>query len=146
MVVHARGNVVGYDEENKVQLEAQAVNFDRHAKIATATGQPLLRAKDDDGKETVLHARLLRVDSEARTAEAIDSVLVERDTLRASARYAHFDDETGRGLLLGNPRAWDNETRVTGDTLETIAVKRKLERVIVRGAALIDYAGTHEAN
>jgi len=146
MVVHARGHVVGYDEENKVQLEAQAVNFDRQAKIATATGQPLLRAKDDDGKETVLHARLLRVNSEARTADAIDSVLVERDTLRASARYAHFDDEKGRGVFYGSPRAWDNETHVSGDTLETIAVKRKLERVIVRGAALIDYVGAHEAN
>src|SRR5262249_19839482 len=111
-----------------------------------ATGQPLMRAKDDDGHETLLHARILRVNSEARVAEAIDSVLVERDTLRASASYARFDDQTGRGVLLGSPRAWDNETKVSGDTLETIAVKRKLERVIVRGDAVIDYAGIHEAN
>src|SRR5262249_20411566 len=42
--------------------------------------------------------------------------------------------------------AWDNETQVTGDTLETVAVKRKLERVIVRGDAVIEYAGARETN
>jgi lipopolysaccharide assembly outer membrane protein LptD (OstA) len=146
MMVRARGNVVGYDEENRTQLEARAVDFDRRARIATATGQPLLRAKDDDGNETVMHARLLRVDSERRVAEAMDSVLVERDTLRASARYARFDDGSGRGILVGNPRAWDPETQVTGDTLETIAARRRIERVIVRGHAVIDYTGIHEAN
>ena len=105
-----------------------------------------MRGRDDDGKETRLRARMLRVDSESRVAEAIDSVQVERDTLRASARYARFDDRTGRGVLVGNPRAWDHETQLSGDTLETIAVKRKLERVIVHGHAVIDYAGAGESN
>src|SRR5262249_53714044 len=99
-----------------------------------------------DGRETVLHARLLKVNSETRVAEAIDSVRVDRDTLSATARYARFDDATGRGLLLGNPRAHDNETQLTGDTLETIAVRRRVERVIVRGNAKLDYAGVHETN
>ena len=88
--------------------------------------------------------RLLRVNSETRVAEAVDSVSVERDTLRASARYARFDDNTGHGLLLGEPRAWDTETTVTGDTLETFAVKRRLERVVMRGHAVLDYVGARE--
>ena len=147
MIVRARGHVIANDDENKIQLESSAVDFDRRSKLATAFGEPLplMRATDDDGKETVLHARLLKVNSETRIAEAIDSVRVERDTLRASAHYARFDDNTGRGILVGDPRAWDNETQVKGDTLETIAVKRKLERVIVRGAAVIDYAGARES-
>src|SRR6185369_65243 len=122
----------------------RSVDFDRRNKIAIATGEPLMRATDDDGKQTIMRARLLKVNSETKIAEAIDSVRVERDTLQASARYARFDDNTGHGVLVGNPRAWDNETQVTGDTLETIAVKRKLERVIVRGSAVIDYAGARE--
>ena len=146
MLVRARGHVVGYDDENRTQLEARAVDFDRRAKLATATGDPLLRAKDDDGKETLLRARLLKVNSETRIAEAIDSVSVERDTLRATARYARFDDKAGYGIMLGAPRAWDGETTVAGDTLETFTVKRKLERVIVRGDAKLDYAGVHETN
>ena len=146
MMVRARGNVVGDDDENKIRLEASSVDFDRRAKVAVATGDPLMRARDDDGKETVLRARLLRVNSLTRIAEAVDSVRVERDTLRATARYAVFDDSTGRGLLLGNPRAGDNETELSGDTLETFAVERKLQRILVKGAARIDYTGGREAN
>jgi lipopolysaccharide assembly outer membrane protein LptD (OstA) len=146
MLVRARGHVVGIDDENHTQLEASAVDFDRRSKLAVATGQPLLRVRDDDGKETLLRARELRVNSETRIAEAVDSVSVERDTLRATAHYARFDDKSGHGLLLGEPRAWDGETTVTGDTLETITVRRKLERVIVRGGAKLDYAGMREAN
>ena len=146
MLVKARGNVIGYNDENRTQLEAAAVDFDRDKKIAIATGRPLLRARDDDGKETLLRARLLRVNSETRIAEAIDSVTVERDTLRASARYARFDDRAGHGILLGEPRAWDGETVMTGDTIETFTVARKLERITVRGGAAIDYAASREGS
>jgi lipopolysaccharide assembly outer membrane protein LptD (OstA) len=56
MLVKARGDVIGYDDENRTQLEAQAVDFDRRAKVAVATGQPVLRSKDDDGRADA-HAR-----------------------------------------------------------------------------------------
>lgn len=144
MLVKARGHVIGYDDENRTQLEAQAVDFDRQTKIAVATGEPLLRTKDDDGKETLLRARMLRVNSATKLAEAMDSVTVERDTLRASAQYARFDDQSGRGLLLGKPRVWDGETVMEGDTIETHTVARKLERIVVRGGAAIDYAASRE--
>ncbi len=146
MIVRARGNVVGDDEENRIRIEAGAVDFDRRTRLATATRSPLMRARDDDGNETQLRARLLRVNAATRIAEAVDSVQVERDTLRATAHYAVFDDSTGRGLLLGEPRAWDQETELAGDTLETFAKDRRLERVVVRGGARIDYAGGREGN
>src|SRR5262249_53435712 len=95
---------------------------------------------------TVLRSQRMRVDSEARIAEAMDSVTVERDTLRARADYARFDDRTGVGLLLGSPRAWDQETVVTGDTMETHSTDRKLRSVTVRRHANMDYAGLREAN
>lgn len=141
MIVRARGDVQGFDEENKVELGASAIDFFRQTKLAVATGDPVMRSRDDDGKLTVLHARELRVNSLTKMAEAIDSVLVERDTLRARADHAVFNDSTGHGLFLGSPRAWDTETVVTGDTLETLAENRKLRLVIVRGNATMDYAG-----
>lgn len=146
MLVKARGDVVGYDDENRTQLEAQAVDFNRSTKVAVATGHPLLRSKDDDGKETLLRARVLRVNSETKLAEAMDSVTVERDTLRASAQYARFDDRSGHGILLGSPRAWDGETVMAGDTIETYTVARKLERLLVRSNASIDYAANREGS
>ncbi|MFN8588340.1 MAG: putative LPS assembly protein LptD [Candidatus Eisenbacteria bacterium] len=146
MIVRARGQVQGFDEENRVELAAQAIDFFRRQKLAIATGAPVMRSRDDDGRLTVLRARELRVNSETKIAEATDSVVVERDTLRARADRAIFDDRTGRGYLLGSPRAWDNETVVTGDTLETLAENRRLRMVIVRGHATMDYAGLREQN
>jgi len=144
MTVRARGDVVGYDDENRTQLEAQAVDFDRRAKVAVATGEPVLKSRDEDGKETRLRAQRLVVDSRTRVAEAFDSVTVERDTLRATSRYARFDDRTGYGILLGEPRAWDGETVMSGDTIETFTEKRRIGRIAVRGGAAITYAGARE--
>ncbi len=142
----ARGQVKGLDEDNRLELEAARVDYDRGTRIAVATGEPVLRQRDGDGRISVLRALRLRVDSARRTAEALDSVRVERDTLRASGQYAFFDDSTGRGVLLGSPRAWDGETTVTGDTLETWSVDRQLRKVIVLGGARMEYAGLRESN
>ena len=145
-LVKARGKVIGRDEENRVELESTAIDFNRGSRVATAFGRPVMRARDEDGTVTTLRARLLRVDNLNRIAEAIDSVQVERDTLRATANYAMFDDSTGRGIMLGQPKAWDNETTLTGDTLLTYATERKLDRLVVLGNAQIDYLGGRESN
>jgi lipopolysaccharide assembly outer membrane protein LptD (OstA) len=145
-IVRARGHVKGWDDENRTELAADSVDFHRRTRVAVATGEPELRTRDTDGRETVLRARELRVDAERKVAEALDSVRVVRDTLNGRADYARFDDRTGEGVLLGSPKVWDDETVVTGDTLETRSIDRRLQRVIVRGAAAMDYAGLRAAN
>lgn len=145
-VVKARGHVQGFDLQNKLELNANAIDYDRRSSEAIATGDPVLKSKDDDGKETLIRALQLRVNSSTKMAEAIDSVTVERDTLRGRADYARFDDQMQRGFLLGRPRVWDGETTVNGDTLELQSEARKLKRVVVRGHAEMDYAGQRATN
>jgi lipopolysaccharide assembly outer membrane protein LptD (OstA) len=145
-IVQARGRVKGFDEENRVDLSASSVDFDRRTRVAVATGDPVLRQHEEGGRETVVRARRMTVDSRNKTAEAIDSVRVERDTLRASGDYAFFDDAAEYGRVLGRPRAWDNETNVTGDTLELFTVKRRLQRVVVRSNAVLEYRGARVTN
>jgi len=142
--VHAYGHVRGFDDENRTELNAAQVDYDRRTRVSFATGEPVLKTKDDDGRETFMYARTLRVDAQHKTAEATDSVLVVRDTLKVRADRAFFDDASGKGVLLGNPRAWDDETVVVGDTLELFAEKRKLRRVVVLGNASMDYTGRRE--
>ncbi len=141
MMVRARGNVHGFDDENKLELQAQAIDFDRRTREAVAIGDPVLRSKDDRGRVTEVRAVHLRLNTDTRVAEAMDSVTVERDTLRGRADYALFDDQAGRGWLLGRPRLWDGETTVTGDTLEFWSEKRVLKRAVVRTGATMDYRG-----
>ncbi|HKQ57546.1 MAG TPA: putative LPS assembly protein LptD, partial [Candidatus Eisenbacteria bacterium] len=139
--LEARGRVVGDDLDSRMTLAADSVDYDRPAHEAVARGNPVLRSRDKDGKVAEVRALTLRVNNESRIAEAIDSVRVVRDTLQARADYALFDDRADRGWLLGRPRAWDDETTVTGDTLEIWTEKRALRRIVVRGDAAIDYAG-----
>jgi lipopolysaccharide assembly outer membrane protein LptD (OstA) len=145
MLVRARGSVHGFDEPHKLALDARAMDFDRRTREAVATGEPVLTSRDERGRVTRLRGTTLRVNTETRVAEALDSVTVERDTLRARGDYALFDDRLGRGWLLGHPRVYDDQTSVTGDTLEFWSEQRVLKRVRVRGNAVVDYKGIRPA-
>ena len=140
-IVRARGRGRGFDDENRIELEAEAIDYDRKNHLAIATGSPLMRSREDGGRVTVIRARELRLDTESRVAEAIDSVTVERDTLRGRADFGRFDDRAQRGMLTGNPRVYDDQTTMSGDTLELFSEDRKLRRVAVLGHAAIDYKG-----
>ncbi len=140
-VVHARGNVRGTDDPNGTTLRARAVDYDRTTREAEARGEPSLEERDADGRTSRISARVLRVNTTTRVAEAIDSVRVSRDSLQARGDYGLFDDAEQRGWLIGHPRAWDDETTVTGDTLEIRTREREVERVVVRGGAVLDYRG-----
>ena len=141
MLVHARGNVHGFDEPHKLELDSHQMDFDRNTREAVAVGDPELRSRDDKGHVTTLRGITLRMNTESRVAEAVDSVTVERDSLHAKGDYALFDDKLGRGWLVGHPRVWDDQTVVTGDTLEFWSDQRVLKKVIVRGHAVMDYHG-----
>ena len=146
LLLQARGNVRGIDEQNRLELDAAAVDYDRANHEALATGDPVLRARDDKNRLTSIRALRLRLNTETRLAEAIDSVRVRRDSLQAAGDYGLFDDRANRGWLLGHPRAWDNETHVGGDTLEMWTRERELERVVVRRNAVMDYAGSRSGS
>lgn len=140
-LVRARGNCRGTDEENRLELAAAAIDYDRTSAEARAWGDPSLRSTDDRGRATVIRALRLQLNTETRVAEAIDSVTVESDSLRGRADAALFDDRAGRGWLFGSPRLWDDQTVMTGDTLEVFSERRELKRLVVRGAATMDYRG-----
>jgi len=140
LLVRARGPVVrGFDDERHLELAARSIDYDRSSHEMVATGAPSLIARDERGKPTLLSAVTLRLNTETRVAQAIDSVRVVRDSLQASADTALFDDQAERGWLLGSPRAFDDHTAVSGDTLELWSSGRRLRRVVVRGNAQMDY-------
>ena len=142
LLVRARGpDVRGYDDEHHLELAARAIDYDRSSHEMVATGEPVLTARDERGKPTLLKAVTLRLNTESRVAQALDSVRVVRDSLRASADSALFDDKAERGWLLGSPRAYDDHTAVSGDTLELWTPGRRLRRVTVRGNAQMNYYG-----
>jgi lipopolysaccharide assembly outer membrane protein LptD (OstA) len=141
-IVLAREHVRGVDQENKSELEARSVDYDRVRKVAVGTGDPVLRSRGDDGRITELRALRLVVDTGKRVAEAIDSVRISRDTLQARGDHALFDDVAQRGWVTGSPRAWDDQTTVSGDTLEFHTEKRAIQAIVVRHDAVMNYVGS----
>ncbi len=141
-LLQVRDHVRGIDQENKTELEARSVDYDRVSKVAVGTGDPVLRSRGDDGRTTELRALRLVVDTERRSAEAIDSVRISRDTLQARGDRAVFDDVAQRGWVTGSPRAWDDQTTVTGDTLEFHTDQRAIRSIVVRHDAVMDYVGS----
>ena len=139
--VEARGRVHGFDEKNRVALDAQSIDYDRVRHIAVARDQPVMHATDRNGRTAELRAVELRVNTETRVAEAIDSVRVVRDTLQAVADHALFDDRADYGWLSGHPRVWDNQTTMSGDSIEVETRERVVKRVIVKHNAVMDYHG-----
>lgn len=144
-LVRAVGAVRSSDVKNRIELDARELDFRRDTRVVIARGEPVMRARDEDGRVTTLRSRLMRVDTRRRIAEAIDSVRVERDTLRARADHAMFDDSLQVGWLTGRPRVWDDQTTVTGDSIQMLSERRELRRVIVRGDPVVDYRGVRPA-
>ena len=105
-------------------------------------GSPCCARATRTSASTVMRARTLRLNTETRVAEAIDSVT--RGARHAARRAPTTGCSTTGSSAAGcsaSPRAWDDETTVTGDTLELWTEKRVLERVVVRGNAVMDYRG-----
>jgi DNA-binding PucR family transcriptional regulator len=90
MVVKARGKVRAEGKKDKLRLLADNVDYDRRSHLALASGKPALESTDERGRVASIHAQRLRLNTETRRAEAIDSVLVDRDTLKATGQYAVF--------------------------------------------------------
>ncbi len=139
-LAQARGNVTARDSVEALTLTAGAVDYDRRREVAHATDHPKLIQAPRDGKgATVLEGDTITVFTRERLASALGHVRVERDSLRAEAGRAYFDDNAQRGLLLDEPRAWNDEVSVTGDSLEVFTRDRTLERLRVRSGGRIDY-------
>ena len=142
LLLKARGSVRGQDLKNNLELNARAVDYSRRTHDAVAWGDPKLVSLEQQGPPTTIRAQILKVNTETRLAQAVDSVTVDRDTLHARADYGQFDDARNYGLLTGHPRAWDQETVITGDTLEMFTDDRHLKRVVVERNAVMDYRGS----
>lgn len=144
--VEARGNVTARDSAQALTLTAEAVDYDRGQEIARATANPKLVQEPKDGKgATTLVGDTITVFTKTRVAHALGHVKVTRDSLRAEAGRAIFDDREQRGLLLDSPQAWTEDVTVRGDTLEVFTRGRSLERLRVRTGGRIDYLARPEA-
>ncbi len=138
-MVTAIGNVDAVDRAESTRIKAGRVRYDRRLNYAWAEDDPRLTLEEAAGKSTLVRSMKFEMDNQKRRVYALGHVQVERDKLRATGDRAEFYQNENRALLLGQPRAWDEEGRVQGDTLELRFAGNRVQTIQVRPNAVVDY-------
>jgi len=137
--VLALGNVTAVDRAESTTVHAGRVRYERARNYAWASQSPVLTIQESGGKSTLVHGLTMEFDNTKRAVVALGDVLVERDKLRATGNRGEFYGNENRALLVGHPRAWDDEGEVQGDTLEIHFIQHRVASVQVRPHAMVKY-------
>ncbi len=135
----ALGNVVAVDRAESTTVHAGRVRYDRRLSYAWASQSPRLTIEEAGGKATHVRGLAMEFDNKKRAVFAVGNVQVERDKLQAKGDRGEFYGSENRALLVGNPRAWDDEGEVQGDTLEIRFAQHRVSSVQVRPHAKVRY-------
>lgn len=137
--VLALGNVVAVDRAESTTVHAGRVQYDRKQNYAWASQEPALTIEESGGKSTHIRGLTMEFDNAKRRVVAMGDVRVEREQLQARGDRGEFYGDENRALLVGHPRAWDDEGEVQGDTLEIRFVQHRVASVQVRPHATVRY-------
>ena len=143
-IVTATGNVDAIDHAESTRVRAGKVRYDRRLDYAWATDNPVLTLDEAGGKSTKVLGSTLEFDNAKRRVFALGKVRIERERLHAEGDRAEFYQSEQRALLLGEPRAWDDEGAVRGDTLEIRFAQHRVKSMQVRPNAVVDFQAKSE--
>ena len=143
-IVLATGNVVAVDRAESTTVRAGRVRYDRGKNYAWANQNPVLTIEEEGGKSTRVRGETMEFDNAKRAVFALGDVLVERDKLKATGERGEFYQAENRALLVGKPRAWDEEGEVRGDTLDLRFEQHRVASVQVRPHATVRYEAKAE--
>jgi lipopolysaccharide assembly outer membrane protein LptD (OstA) len=138
-IVTALGKVDAIDRAESTRVRAGRVRYDRRADYAWATEDPVLVREERKGQHTTVRGDTLEFDNSKRRAYAIGNVRVEREKLRATGTRAEFDRAEDRAILVGKPRAWDDQGVAYGDTIEIGFDDNQLRTLRIHPNAVVEF-------
>jgi lipopolysaccharide export system protein LptA len=138
-VVTAIGRVDAVDRAESTRVRAGRVRYDRRRDYAWATVDPVLERLERGGRTTVVRSDTLEFDNPRRAAVALGNVRVEREKLRATGRRAEFYRSEDRAILIGDPRAWDEQGVVRGDSIEIRFAQNRVQSLRMWPNAVVEY-------
>ena len=138
-IVLAIGKVDAIDRAESTRVRAGRVRYDRRADYAWATEEPVLVREERKGQHTTVQGDTLEFDNPNRRAYAIGNVRVEREKLRATGARAEFDQARDHALLVGKPRAWDDQGVAYGDTIEIEFEENALRTLRIHPHAVVEF-------
>lgn len=138
-LVEATGNVVAFDRPNDATVTGGEASYNRNTKVAVVTSSPKLVSSDKKGKQTVVVGEEMEFLLDKNIYKARGSVHINREEMEATCQRADFFRGENRAALSGQPRAWDKDGEILGDSLELYTDGNQIRTVKVFGDAQVFY-------
>ncbi|MBD3336023.1 MAG: hypothetical protein GF355_10965, partial [Candidatus Eisenbacteria bacterium] len=140
----ALGNVVLTDMADSTRATGDIGLLDRREEslvlVARPPGRPRMTRPASEGEPpVVVEADTLMMNQQEDRAVALGNVVVQQGRMGATGGRARFFREQDRMELLDDPRAWDPDGAMAGDTLRLVFGPNGPERLLVLGRASAEY-------
>ncbi|MCX5801638.1 MAG: putative LPS assembly protein LptD [Candidatus Eisenbacteria bacterium] len=138
-LVEATGNVTAFDRPNDATVTGGQALYNRNTKVALVTSSPKLVSTDKKGKQTVVVGEEMEFLMDKDIFKARGSVHINREDMEATCQLAEFFRNENRAALSGQPRAWDKDGEILGDSLELLTDGDQIRTVKVFENAQVFY-------
>ncbi len=130
------GAVRMIDESENMALDGDTVRYDNKTNVLTVYGNPFVVFNRDDPTAMIeVSADTLIYYSEQKFAEVFGDVVIIKSTLRANCGKAVLMPDSNLLVLIRDPRAYQLDNTVKGDSMTIYLQDELLDRIDITGRA-----------
>lgn len=134
----AENRVKIVDDERLVTLLGGYAEYFQTNDSILVTFNPVFIQHDSLGNEDIrITGQVMELAQNGQVAIVTDSVRITRDSTYASCGLAEFWRETNQIILRINPRVWQSDMEITGDSIRLVMKEDKIEKAFIINQAVI---------
>jgi len=131
-------NVKIVDTENQFILTGGHSEYFRSNDSVIVTINPVLVQTDSVGAEDLrITGNVMTLTQNGERAWVTDNVIITKDSTEARCGEAEYLRQSNKVILLDNPRVWQKDQHLQGDTIEIYSNNQQIEQVHVLGNAVV---------
>ena len=135
-IFQASGMTHLYDFGERIRLSGRDVRFDNEKQILIVTDSPFIAFNFDDLKRMIeVKCDSLLYYSDRKYAEAFGNVKIIKGNLLAVCGRAVLHPDSGKLILTEDPKAYQRDNTVFGDSMTIFLVNDLIDRIEVPGHA-----------
>jgi lipopolysaccharide assembly outer membrane protein LptD (OstA) len=137
----AWGRVRAEQPEEGTEVQGRRLEYDLNLGEATITGSPRMVYKGAEGEDDmVVLSPVMKILQNQEKLMALDGVSLTKGTMHVKADSMVFLPDQNTALFLGGePVAWNETIKASGDSLEAYLVERRLDRLVSKHDAESEY-------
>ncbi len=134
----AENKVKIVDDERRVTLLGGYAEYFQTNDSILVTFNPVFMQHDSLGEEEIrITGEVMELAQNGQVAIVTDSVHITRDSTEASCGLAEFWRETNQIILRNNPRVWQSDMEITGDSILMAMKDDQIEKAYIINNAVI---------